>query len=225
MTDDVNVPDDEVRPGELPTPPAIAAPPGTAGSVSPSGGDWTIPISVGVMQLAGLTSIGAGAIHAAAAGLHAEHPTLSRLFVACAVAQIAVGLWAMVKGGKIAAALTVLVNVGAVAAWSVSRLWGVSWIDGLEESEAAQFTDTACATLGAIAAVAAAVALVMRRTKVSTVRLGVPAFSVGAISLAAMLVGAGHVHSHDDEAANTLKAAGAAQVDVFALARVVRGVD
>ena len=74
-------------------------------------------VAVGIMQLAGLASIGAGAIHAGAAGLHAETPTLARLFVAVAVAQIGIGLLALVKGGRLAAAGTVLVNLGAVAAW------------------------------------------------------------------------------------------------------------
>ena len=41
-----------------------------------------------------MTSIGAGVIHAAAAGVHAEHPQLARLFVLCAVAQVGAGLLA-----------------------------------------------------------------------------------------------------------------------------------
>ena len=44
------------------------------------------------LTIALMTSIGAGVIHAAAAGVHAEHPQLARLFVLCAVAQIAAGL-------------------------------------------------------------------------------------------------------------------------------------
>ena len=88
-----------------------------------------------------------------------------------------------------------------MAAWGATRLWGISWIDGLEVAEDPQFTDTACAVLGAIAVVAALVALVRGRTRVSTVRLGVPAFAVGVVTLAAMLVGTNHSHSHGDEAA------------------------
>jgi hypothetical protein len=158
-------------------------------------------VPVGVMQLAGLASIGAGAIHAGVAGLHAEHVTLTRLFVAVAVAQIGVGLLALVKGGRLAAVATTLVNLGAVAAWGATRLWGISWIDGLEVAEDPQFTDTSCAVLGAIAVVAALVALVRGRTRVSTVRLGVPAFAVGVVTLAAMLVGTNHSHSHGEESA------------------------
>ena len=196
MTDDVNAAEIDAHGNELPAP--VGEPAAT--TVEPSGNDWTIPISVGVMQLAGLASIGAGAIHAAVAGLHADHVTLTRLFIAAAVAQIAVGLFALVKGGKLAATLVVGVSVGAVVAWSVTRLWGISWIDGLEESEAAQFTDTACAVLGGIAAVAAAVALIGRRTVVSAVRLGVPAMSVGVVALIAMLTGTNHTHAEGEAA-------------------------
>lgn len=170
---------------------------------APHTNEWTMSVAVGIMQLAGLASIGAGAIHAAAAGLHAEHTTLARLFVGVAVAQIGVGLLAIVKGGRVAALLVAAVNLGAVAAWGTTRLWGITWIEGLEVAEAAQFTDTACATLGAIAAAAAAVALARRATGVATVRLGMPAFSVGAVALAAMLVGANHVHSHGDADSGT----------------------
>jgi hypothetical protein len=158
-------------------------------------------VAVGIMQLAGLASIGAGAIHAGVAGLHADYVTLTRLFIAVAVAQIGVGLLALVKGGRLAAVATALVNLGAVCAWGATRLWGISWIDGLEVAEEPQFADTACATLGAIAVVAAIVALSRGRTRVSTVRLGVPAVAVGVVTLAAMLVGTNHSHSHGDDAA------------------------
>ncbi|MEJ7719518.1 MAG: hypothetical protein WKF58_03345 [Ilumatobacteraceae bacterium] len=40
-------------------------------------------------------SIGAGVIHAAMVGVHAEHPTLARLFIAAAVFQIGWGLVAL----------------------------------------------------------------------------------------------------------------------------------
>jgi hypothetical protein len=155
-------------------------------------------VAVGIMQLAGLASIGAGAIHAGVAGLHAEQTTLARLFVLVAVAQLGVGLLALCKGGRLAAIATALVNLGAVAAWGASRLWGIGWIDGLETAEDPRFTDTACALLGAIAVVAAVFALVRRRTAVSSVRLGVPALAVGLVTLAAMLLGTEHTHSHDE---------------------------
>ena len=115
-----------------------------------------------ITPLTGLASIGAGAIHAAAVGIHAEHPTLSRLFVAVAVAQILVGLVTLLRGGRAVAAATAVVNGGAVVAWIVTRMSGISWIEGLEQSEAPQFADTVCAALGAVAVGGAIVMLLGR---------------------------------------------------------------
>ena len=100
---------------------------------------------IGAADVAALASIGAGAIHAAAAGVHAENPTLSRLFVLTAAAQILVGLVLLLRRGRLAAVATAVVNAGAVVAWVVTRTTGISWIDGLEQSESPQFADTACA--------------------------------------------------------------------------------
>ena len=154
-----------------------------------------------ITPLQGLASIGAGAIHAAAAGIHAEHPTLSRLFVAVAAAQILVGLVTLLRGGRALAAATAVVNGGAVVAWIVTRQSGISWIEGLEQSEGPQFADTVCAALGALAVGAALVTLrggagrTMRAT--TPARLGLPAIGLGAVTVAAMMSGATHSHSSD----------------------------
>ena len=152
-------------------------------------------LSVTATQVAGLASLGAGAIHAAAIGIHAEHATLSRLFVVVAAAQLAVGLITLVRGGRSMLALNVLVNGGAVAAWVVTRTSGVAWIEGLETTESPQFADTACAALGALAAGAALLAILRGTTRTSGVRLGVPAVALGALTVAAMMYGGTHVHS------------------------------
>ena len=167
-----------------------------------------------VTPLQGLASLGAGAIHAAAVGMHAEHVTLSRLFVAVAAAQILVGLATFLRGGRAVAVATAVVNGGAVVAWIVTRVSGISWIEGLEQSEAPQFADAVCAGLGALAVGAAVVALrggtgaTMRATPA---RLGLPAVGVGALTVVAMMWGATHTHSadagddhsHDDAPATT----------------------
>ncbi len=119
----------------------------------------TVPAAGWITPLQGLASMGAGAIHAAAAGVHAEHPTMSRLFVAVAAAQILVGLITLLRGGRVVAAATALVNSVAVVAWIVTRVSGISWIGGLEQSEAPQFADTVCAALGALAVGAAVVTM------------------------------------------------------------------
>lgn len=172
--------------------------------------EWTFRVPLGVMQLAGLAAIGAGAVHAAAAGQHADNTATARLFVAVAAAQVIVGLLALVRGGRVAAAVTASVNAIAVGAWAATRLWDIHWVSGLEQSERPEFMDTACAALGAVAVIAAVAALVWRRTAVDTVRLGVPAMSVGVVALAAVLVGAGHTHgvaghAHDEAAADAVQ--------------------
>ena len=129
--------------------------------------------------------------------------TLARLFVVCAIAQLAVGLLALVRGGRLAAALTLVVNGVAVGAWAATRLFDISWIGGLEHSETPAFTDTVCAALGAIAVVAALAALIRRRTAVTAVHLGLPAWAIGSFVVVAMLLGATHDHSHGEAAGHT----------------------
>jgi hypothetical protein len=153
-----------------------------------------------ITPLQGLASIGAGAIHAAAVGIHAEHPTLSRLFVAVAAAQILAGLVTLLRGGRAVAAATALVNGGAVVAWIVTRVSGISWIEGLEQSESPQFADTVCAALGAVAVAAAVVTLrggAGRTMRATPTRLGLPAIGIGAVTVVAMMSGATHAHSND----------------------------
>ena len=171
-----------------------------------------------VTPLQGLASLGAGAIHAAAVGIHAEHVTLSRLFVAVAAAQILVGLATLLRGGRAVAVATAVVNGGAVVAWIVTRVSGISWIEGLEQSEAPRFADSVCAALGALAVGAAVVALrggADVSTRVTPARLGLPAIGVGAVTVVAMMSGATHTHgadadeghSHDEAPATTVAGA------------------
>ena len=159
---------------------------------------------VGAAQVGALASIGAGAVHAAAAGIHAEHATLSRLFVAVAALQLGAGLALLLRREwRLVAAGTALVNAGAVAAWATTRITGISWIGGLEQSEAPQFADTVCAALGAIAVIGALLA-VRRPAAVPALRgLGValPSVAISAVAVAAMFSAATHVHSDHGETA------------------------
>ena len=175
-----------------------------------SAGGWITPLQ-------GLASIGAGAIHAAAAGVHAEHATLSRLFVAVAVAQILVGLVTLLRGGRAVAVAAALVNGGAVVAWIVTRVSGISWIEGLEQSEAPQFADTVCAALGVLAVGAAVVTLRGGTGWATRTRLGLPAVGLGAVTVAAMMTGATHAHGsdagHEDSQAEATDDHGATTTD------------
>jgi hypothetical protein len=164
---------------------------GTGAAASSAG--WLSPLQA-------LASIGAGVIHAAAVGVHAEHPTLARLFIAVAAAQILVGVATLLRGGRAVAFATAVINGGAVAAWIVTRVSGISWIEGLERSEVPHFADTVCAALGALAVGAAIVTLrggTSRTIRATPMRLAVPALGLGAVTVAAMMSGATHVHSED----------------------------
>jgi hypothetical protein len=157
------------------------------------------------VAFAGLLSIGAGAIHAAAAGIHAEHPQLARIFVAMAALQIGTGLVALIRPGRLAALGVVAVNAAAFGGWLMTRASGISWIDGLETSEAPQFADSACAGLGAASMIAAA-ATVLGVRRWTPSRLAVPGLLVAAFAVPAMMLSVTHSHAsggHDETSAGS----------------------
>jgi hypothetical protein len=102
------------------------------------------------LTCAAFASIGAGLVHAAAVGIHAEHTGLTRIFVTVAVLQVAAGAWALARPARPAAIAVAAVGAGALAGWALTRTTGISWINGLEQAEDPQFADTAAAALAAI---------------------------------------------------------------------------
>jgi hypothetical protein len=149
-------------------------------------------------QFAGLASVGAGTIHLAAAGIHAEHPSLARIFVILGAAQVIAGLVLALGGGRPAASVVAVVNIAAVGGWALTRTVGISWVQGLEGSERPEFADTVCAALAAIALVVAVIVLLLGARQAPRVGLVAPGALVGVLSVAAMLIGATHVHSHEE---------------------------
>jgi hypothetical protein len=152
------------------------------------------------LTVAALSSIGAGAVHAAATGIHAEHPQLARLFVVLAAAQLTGGLWALTRPSRKAAWAVGIVNIAAVGGWLVTRLFGVSWIDGLEVREAAQFADSACALLGAVAVGASFAGTLAGWRPSLPGRIALPSIAVAALAVPAMWMGGTHLHSDGEGA-------------------------
>lgn len=111
------------------------------------------------LMVAASASAGAGLIHAAAAGIHSDDTTLARVFVVLAALQFGVALLAIVQSGRAAAGALAAVNGAAAAGWFVTRLTGISWIDGLRVAERPQLADTTAAVLAGAAVVAAGAAL------------------------------------------------------------------
>ncbi|WP_194814176.1 hypothetical protein [Nocardia sp. XZ_19_385] len=151
----------------------------------------------GYLLFGGVASVGAGALHLFAAGLHTEHATLARLIIVLAGAQCAAGLLASVSTRKAVPVIVIGVNLVAVAIWGYTRFAGLPWPDGLGTAEAPQFLDSTCAALGLLAIAGAAVALVRPGATLPTAPTATAAGLAGVLAVAAMLGGAGHVHSHD----------------------------
>ena len=174
-------------------------------TVDTGGGSHTTVLrsEMSVVLFGGLASMEAGAVHAAAAGIHAEHRQLAQIFIVVAALQLGVGLWAIVRSSRAAAWAVVVVNVGAIAGWLYTRLAGISWIDGLEIREAPQFADTACAALAAVAVFAAYTGAILPRERRQQRGLVIPAVVLGMFAVWTMLAAGTHVHAHGEAAGHT----------------------
>jgi len=151
-----------------------------------------------VLVPAAIASAGAGLIHAAAIGVHTEHIGLTRLFIAAAVAQVAVAVLAFVRpSARTSAAALAGVNLVVLAAWITTRLTGIAWIDGLQRAEAAGLADTVAALL-ALVAVAVATPVALGRLRATTrVPLTGAALLVAVLAVPAMVAATNHDHDHD----------------------------
>jgi len=168
---------------------------------------WSPPV-----VLAAAASLGAGAVHAAAIGAHAEHQQVVKVFTVLAVLQLGWGALALVRPSRRLSGVGVVVGGAAVVGWIMAKTSGVSFIDGLEASEPVQWSDGLCAALAAVATVGAAMHVVVAR-RPSTARpalalrrLATSAAAVIAVlSLTGMNAAASHSHagghSHDETAA------------------------
>ena len=137
--------------------------------------------------VAGLASIGAGAIHATAAGNHSEHRQAVIAFVAVAVVQLSWGVLALVRAVPVLAWLGVVGQVAAVGGWTLAKTSGIAFVDGLDEVEGVQFADTLAAGLAVVAVVATVAGLTGWAAGLgSRVRHGVPQ---AALTTAVALVG------------------------------------
>ncbi|MFZ9541180.1 MAG: hypothetical protein ACO292_08590 [Ilumatobacteraceae bacterium] len=148
------------------------------------------------IAIAGLASLGAGVIHGGAIGLHAEHPQLARIFIVMTLLQVGWGVAMLLAPRAMAIPAGILINGAAVGGWLLTRIAGISWIDGLELRESPQWADSICAGLGAIAATAALAALLIGERQLPTPRLSMPALACAVLVVPAMWNGSSHVHNH-----------------------------
>lgn len=157
--------------------------------------------------IAGAASLGAGAVHAAAIGAHAEHPAVVKTFTALAVAQLGWGAVQLVRQSRVVSMFGVIVNGAALVGWIMAKTSGISFVDGLETAEPTQWSDGLCAALAAVAVIAATVSLVRHGSEAEAgSKASYPAFrrvaiglSVAIAALALTGMNSAAVHRHAGE--------------------------
>lgn len=155
------------------------------------------------MRWAAYASIGAGVIHGVAVGLHADHASLARVFMALTFAQVFWGIvamnrsqWSVVLGGF-------AINGTATVGWILTRTSGISFISGLEISEKPQPADTLCALL-AVTAIGASLWAWRQRSVPAKETLHLNAvYLSSALTLLALWSVTGHAHAHIQDVALT----------------------
>jgi hypothetical protein len=112
-----------------------------------------------LVTVAALASIGAGAIHATAAGAHSEQRAAVVAFALTAVFQIGWGVLMLVRPSRLVALLGVAGNGAAVGGWVLAKTSGIGFVTGLDVQEDPQFADTLAAALAVVAVIGALVVL------------------------------------------------------------------
>jgi hypothetical protein len=151
----------------------------------------------GVLTVAAVASMAAGAIHATAAGAHSEPRAAMVAFVVTAIAQIGWGAWALSRA-TVAVSLTGAgLNAAAIGGWLLAKTSGIQFVEGLDTKESAQFADTLAASLAAVAVLGALAALMTGRSSVTRPHpalVGLVSVVVVALAVPGMVATGGHSH-------------------------------
>jgi hypothetical protein len=168
----------------------------------------------GWLAVAGGASLGAGAIHAAAIGVHSEHRQAVITFTVIAAIQLAWGTLLLVRGSRLVQVAGAIASLGIIAGWALAKTRGISFIDGFEESEAVQTADGLAAGLASVAVLATVAQLIglgrlaLARSPLVT---GGAAVLVAALALPGMVSAGTHAHASGDDHGH--EATGAAHDD------------
>lgn len=163
-----------------------------------------VPAVAPVLLGTAAASIGAGLVHAAAAGTHVGADVLVRLFVATAIVQVAIGVLALLRPNRLVLFGGALSNLGFLAAWALSRTRGLPWPTELHAVEEVGTQDSVAALLAGLASSTALLTLVRPRLRVPQpgpvhpIALGAALVAL-AIAIAVPGMAASHTHgaSHD----------------------------
>lgn len=150
------------------------------------------------LAVAALASIGAGAIHATAVGVHGEHRQTAVAFVVVALFQIGWGVLALVRSRARVGLLGAAGNAVALGGWVMAKTSGIGFVDGLEQAESVQFTDALAAGFAAVAVLGSLAGLVGRlgwARSPQPVLMGVSVVATLGLALPAMVVAGDHDHA------------------------------
>ncbi len=150
--------------------------------------------------VAATASAGAALVHAAAAGTHGGAGELVALFSAYAAVQALVAGAALVAPTRVSLLAVAGVNTAAVVAWGLSRTTGLPWPELLNEAEDVGAQDLSAAALGAVAALAAGVAVAAPGW--ATAKAAPTAFAGAACTALLAIAVPGMAAQHDHESAS-----------------------
>ena len=153
------------------------------------------------LAVAGASSLAAGAIHAAAIGVHSEHREAVVAFTIVAAIQLGWGAIALARPGRVLVTLGALANVGIIAGWILAKANGISFVEGLGEAEDPQLADALAAGLAVVAVLAATAHLLSFGTRAlqrSPLLTGSSAVLIAALALPGMLSAGSHAHASGD---------------------------
>jgi hypothetical protein len=162
-----------------------------------------------LVAIAALASIGAGAIHATAAGAHSEHRAAVVAFALTAVFQIAWGALVLVRPSRWVALVGVAGNLAALGGWVLAKTSGISFVAGLDVQEGPQFADTLAAALALVAVIGALLVLLpgvsARLSGRQPALVGLATVAAIALTVPGMVATGSHSHAggheHGGEAA------------------------
>lgn len=166
-------------------------------AIDDPGTSATASTTTGLLGLAGLTSLGAGAIHAAAIGVHSEHRSAVVAFTAVAVLQLAWGVLALIRGNRLVAVLGLLIGSGVLGGWALAKVSGIPFIAGLDVAEPIQTADGLAAGLALTSVLALGAALWPQHDASLRVTAPLPLMAVGvtALTVFGMVTAGSHVHA------------------------------
>jgi len=149
------------------------------------------------LAVAAFASLGAGAIHAAAIGVHSEHRQAVIAFTIVAAIQLGWGVLALMSSNRAVPLAGAVANAAILAGWVLAKTNGIGFVDGLETVEDVQLADALAATLAAIAVVGAGLALLRRSRATATsspVLMGI-ALATAMVTIPGMVAAGSHSHA------------------------------